>query len=113
LQSNLQLNRLPSPQGQSGWDSPSNPAYVPSVDVAPPPPKRRALTKKGSTVTLPPQALITELVQLYFDLIHDCFHSLFHPPTFIEDVARGDAPPVIVFAMMALSARYKISPSQP
>lgn len=46
-----------------------------------------------------------ELVELYFDLIHDQFHSLFHRPSFIEDVRRGVAPRVLLFAMMALAAR--------
>ena len=58
---------------------------------------------------LPPKALCLELVHLYFDFIHDQFHSLFHKPSVIEDVEAGRAPPVIIFAMMALSARYKHS----
>lgn len=54
---------------------------------------------------LPPPELCMELVELYFDLIHDQFHSLFHRPSFIEDVRRGEAPRLILFAMMALAAR--------
>jgi hypothetical protein len=57
---------------------------------------------------LPPPALCMELVELYFDLIHNQFHALFHPPSFIEDVRQGVAPRTILFAMMALSARYLV-----
>ena len=55
---------------------------------------------------LPPRELLLELVELYFDLIHDQFHSLFHRPSFIEQVRKGTAPRVLLFAMMALSARF-------
>ena len=47
-----------------------------------------------------------ELVELYFDLIHDQFHSLFHRPSFMDLVRQRSAPPVILYAMMALSARF-------
>lgn len=52
------------------------------------------------------QSLCAELVQLYFDYVHDQFHTLFHPPSFVEDVNRGQAPRILVYGMMALSARY-------
>jgi hypothetical protein len=55
---------------------------------------------------LPPRELCLELVELYFDLIHDQFHSLFHRPSFIELIRKGTAPRVLLFAMMALSARF-------
>ena len=55
---------------------------------------------------LPPQELCLELVELYFDLIHDQFHSLFHRPSFIGQIRNGTAPRVLLFAMMALSARF-------
>lgn len=51
------------------------------------------------------RALKVELVELYFKYIHDQFHSLFHRPSFMLDLEQGTAPPVIVYAMMALSAR--------
>jgi len=57
-------------------------------------------------ISLPPWELCLELVELYFDLIHDQFHSLFHRPSFIEQVRTGTAPQVLLFAMMALSARF-------
>ncbi|KUJ17890.1 uncharacterized protein LY89DRAFT_683879 [Mollisia scopiformis] len=55
---------------------------------------------------LPPLPICLELVNLYFDFIHDQFHSLFHRPSMIEDVEKGVASPVIVLAMLALSARF-------
>lgn len=58
---------------------------------------------------LPPLSICLELVNLYFDFIHDQFHSLFHKPIMIEDVTSGRASPVILLAMMALSARYALS----
>jgi hypothetical protein len=56
-------------------------------------------------VELPPQSLCEELVGLYFRFIHDTFHSLFHYPTMMEDVSQGTVPPVILYAMISLSAR--------
>ena len=46
-----------------------------------------------------------ELVQLYFDYIHDKFHSLFHRPSMMEDVILRQAPPILLYGMLALSAR--------
>jgi hypothetical protein len=57
------------------------------------------------SVPLPERAVQLELVDLYFAYINDQFHSLFHPPSFRADVEQGKAPPVIVYAMIALSAR--------
>ena len=54
---------------------------------------------------LPSKALCLELANLYFDYIHDQFHSLFHRPSLLRDIEAGVTPPVIVFAMIALSAR--------
>lgn len=51
------------------------------------------------------QSLCTELVQLYFNYVHDQFHTLFHPPSFMESLLQGKAPPILVYGMMALSAR--------
>lgn len=56
-------------------------------------------------VQLPPLPLVLELVALYFDFIHDQFHSLFHRPSFLEDVLHERVPPVILNGMMAMSAR--------
>ena len=66
-------------------------------DIQPAPPQ--------TSVQLPPVPVCVELTHLYFDLIHDQFHSLFHRPSVIQDVEQGRAPLVILFAIMALSAR--------
>ncbi|KAH7310384.1 fungal-specific transcription factor domain-containing protein [Rhexocercosporidium sp. MPI-PUGE-AT-0058] len=57
-------------------------------------------------IALPSLELCLELVELYFDLIHDQFHSLFHRPSLIEQVRNGTAPRVLLFAIIALSARF-------
>jgi hypothetical protein len=62
------------------------------------------------------KALCNELINLYFDLIHDKQHILFHKPTFIADQMKGQAPMILVYAIMALAARYvdyarRITPS--
>jgi hypothetical protein len=67
--------------------------------------EQTAARSSPQTVELPPISVCVELTHLYFDLIHDQFHSLFHRPSVIRDVEEGKAPPVILFAMMALSAR--------
>lgn len=67
-------------------------------------------TATQASDSLPPFSICLELVNLYFDFIHDQFHSLFHKPSMIEDVKNGCASPVILLAMMALSARL-LSPS--
>ncbi|KAH6693052.1 hypothetical protein EV126DRAFT_85681 [Verticillium dahliae] len=56
--------------------------------------------------TLPGLAMRLDLVRLYFDYIHDQFHSLFHRPSFIEDALQDRVPHSILFGMFALSARY-------
>ncbi|KAJ5686840.1 hypothetical protein N7536_009459 [Penicillium majusculum] len=56
--------------------------------------------------TLPDQPLCTELVELYFDYVHDKFHSLFHRPSLIEDIRRGQAPENLIYGILALSARF-------
>ncbi|KIW14590.1 hypothetical protein PV08_07374 [Exophiala spinifera] len=57
-------------------------------------------------VQLPSAALCIELVELYFKYIHDLFHSLFHRPSVLEDVADGSMPEVLLFAIISLSARF-------
>ena len=57
------------------------------------------------TVELPSQGLCEELADLYFRFIHDTFHSLFHRPTMMQNVSHGTVPPVILYAMISLSAR--------
>ncbi|KAK0386388.1 hypothetical protein NLU13_6225 [Sarocladium strictum] len=55
---------------------------------------------------LPHMALQLELIDLYFQYIHDQFHSLFHRPTFTDDVANERIPAVVLFAVFALSSRF-------
>jgi hypothetical protein len=57
-----------------------------------------------------PMALRLELAGLYFDYIHDQFHSLFHRPSFLQDVAEDCVPAIVLLAMFALSARYAQPP---
>lgn len=59
----------------------------------------------GPQVELPPMPLRLELATLYFDYIHDQFHSLFHRPSFMDDVAHDRVAPVLLLAIFALSAR--------
>jgi hypothetical protein len=47
-----------------------------------------------------------ELVGLYFDYIHDQFHSMYHKPSFVHDVMNDSVPKVVLFAVFALSARF-------
>ncbi|CAG8961079.1 hypothetical protein HYFRA_00002621 [Hymenoscyphus fraxineus] len=51
------------------------------------------------------------LVQLYFDYIHNQFHTIFHPPTFKSNVAEDRVPHVLLYSMFALSARFSTDPS--
>ena len=54
---------------------------------------------------IPDQALCDELVGLYFDLIHDKQHILFHRPSFTAAQRRGESPLVLVYSIIALAAR--------
>jgi hypothetical protein len=78
-------------KGIHGHDEPnfSTAFYLPQTDNCP----------------LPTKSLCTELVQLYFDYVHDQFHTLFHPPSFMEDMNRGQTPRILLYGMIALSAR--------
>ncbi|KFY07074.1 hypothetical protein V492_07472 [Pseudogymnoascus sp. VKM F-4246] len=84
----------------SGAPSPSSRSY--SAPLSPPVARQPA----PAGLPLPPLALCLELVELYFDFIHDKFHSIFHRPSLTEDVRQGVVPPVILFAIFALSARF-------
>ncbi len=55
---------------------------------------------------LPARPVVHELVNLYFRLIHNCPHTLFHVPTILGDLGGVSIPELIVLSMMALSARY-------
>ena len=64
-----------------------------------------AVTSPHSIYDTPDHELCTELVALYFDLIHDKQHILFHPPTFLEQYHAGQAADFLVWAMAALVSR--------
>ncbi|KAG9191749.1 hypothetical protein G6011_10483 [Alternaria panax] len=55
---------------------------------------------------LPPTALRQALVELYFDYIHDQFHSMYHKALFMDDVINDRIPPMVLFAIFALAARF-------
>lgn len=64
------------------------------------------IVQSKSTVGLPPLEVCSELVSLYFDYIHDQFHSLFHRPSLEADLTNGKVPLVILYAIIGLAARY-------
>ncbi|PVH99354.1 C6 transcription factor-like protein [Periconia macrospinosa] len=66
---------------------------------------------QARTTKLPPIPHRLELVGLYFDYIHDQFHSMFHRPSFTQDVANDRIPSIILFAMFALSSRFSDDPT--
>lgn len=49
------------------------------------------------------------LVELYLRLIHDKPHSLFHPSHLKERIRDGSVPIAMLYAIMALAARYGIA----
>ena len=57
-------------------------------------------------VHLPSPEVCLELLGLYFEYIHDQFHSLFHRPSMEDDLAKGRVPRVILFSIIALAARF-------
>lgn len=63
-------------------------------------------TQSAAILDLPPQAVCEEVVGLYFQYIHDTFHSLFHKPTLIEDVRASTVPRVILLSIISLAARF-------
>lgn len=54
----------------------------------------------------PDQEVCSELINLYFDLIHDKQHILFHPPTFVTQYHAGQVPEYLVWGMAALVSRF-------
>jgi len=51
-------------------------------------------------------ALRRELAELYFEYIHDQFHSMYHKASFMDDVVNDRVPAIVLFALFALSARF-------
>ena len=58
------------------------------------------------STNLPPRPLCIELTKLYFQYIHDTFHSIFHAPSTIQDVEDGTLAQVLLFGIISLSARF-------
>lgn len=58
---------------------------------------------------LPGMRMLLEITNLYFDYIHDVFHSLFHKATFLQDLMDGRVPPAILFAIVGLALRFSES----
>ena len=54
-------------------------------------------------------ALRLELVDLYFNYIHDQFHSMYHRPSLMDDVAKNRIPEVVLLAIIALSSRFSVN----
>lgn len=80
---------LPQPSShQGGVTSPDNVDHGPTDDIA-----------------LPPAAVCFHLATLYFDYVHDQLHTLFQKPAFMTDMVMNKVPPVIMFAVVSLSAR--------
>ncbi|KAH6620296.1 hypothetical protein C7974DRAFT_230404 [Boeremia exigua] len=66
----------------------------------------RSASSPISIYDTPNYEVCTELVTLYFDIIHDKQHILFHPPTFLTRYHAGQVPDFLVWGMAALSSRF-------
>jgi hypothetical protein len=60
----------------------------------------------STNAVLPGYDLRRELVLLYFQHVHDKHHSLFHQPSVELELENGQVPDILLYAMMALGARY-------
>jgi hypothetical protein len=79
-------------------------------DAVPARPTHHAVpTPRQLHVDLPPVAMRKELAELYFEYIHDQFHSIYHRASFMDDLLDNQIPPVVLFAIFALSARFSIN----
>jgi hypothetical protein len=81
-----------------------HPAVSPSLHIGP-------ASSPLPVYDAPDQELINQLVEIYFDLIHDKQHILFHPATFMAQYHAGLAPSYLIWAMAALVSRYVVHPS--
>jgi len=61
--------------------------------------------------SLPPLPVIKGLVTLYFRVIHDGPHTLFHEPTLQAEISSNITPRVILLSIIAISARQIIRSS--
>ena len=58
-----------------------------------------------SSSLLPGGQVLREVVDIYFQLIHNFPHTLFYKPRFWDDVESGEIPEMILLGMVALSLR--------
>ncbi|KAJ8112129.1 hypothetical protein OPT61_g5437 [Boeremia exigua] len=66
----------------------------------------RSVSSPLSIYDAPNHEVCTELVELYFDLIHDKQHILFHPQTFMAQYHAGKIPDFLIWGMAALVSRF-------
>jgi hypothetical protein len=62
-------------------------------------------TNADPLLLIPPKPVCNELVELYFRLIHDGPHTLFHKPTFLSRLAENVIPGYLLHAVVSLSTR--------
>lgn len=84
--------------------STSRPATVTATDAGPNM-DPDAVASISPAAVVQDKSICFELVDLYFKYIHDQLHSLFHRPSFVQDLQDDAAPLVLVYGMMAMSAR--------
>lgn len=58
-----------------------------------------------SSSLLPGGQVLREVVDIYFQLIHNFPHTLFYKPSFWADIESGNIPEMILLGMVALSLR--------
>lgn len=90
-----------------GWTvrSPYTIPTHPTLRLAPHPP-RSAETPTPSNNDGPSVELQQELVRLYFLVVHDTHHSIFHRPTVEQQITDGEFPEVLLYSVMALGAPF-------
>jgi len=49
-------------------------------------------------------------VGLYFLVVHDTHHSIFHRPTVEKQITDGEFPDILLYSVMALGARFSDNP---
>ncbi|SPO06043.1 uncharacterized protein DNG_08732 [Cephalotrichum gorgonifer] len=60
--------------------------------------------------TLLDRDLCNELIELYFDLIHDRQHIIFHRPSFTAEQHAGAVTDYLLLGILALAARFSTNP---
>lgn len=55
---------------------------------------------------LPAGPLLVEVIDIYFHLIHNFPHTLFHKPSFWADANSGIISEMVLLGIIALSIRY-------